>query len=63
MQLKHNWDFFGHRKVFYTIPLVIFAIILIFALGAGTGFKLAESLAYHTIWVCCLLLMPRLLLC
>lgn len=35
MQLKHNWDFFGHRKVFYAIPLVIFAIILIFALIFG----------------------------
>ena len=37
-------------------------IILIFALGAGTGFKLAESLAYHTIWVCCLLLMVSFVL-
>ena len=37
-------------------------IILIFALGAGTGFKLAESLAYHTICVCCLLLMVSFVL-
>ena len=37
-------------------------IVLIFALGAGTGFKLAESLAYHTIWVCCLLLMVSFVL-
>ena len=37
-------------------------IVVIFALGAGTGFKLAESLAYHTIWVCCLLLMVSFVL-
>ena len=37
-------------------------IVLIFALGAGTGFKLAESLAYHTIWVCCLMLMVSFVL-
>ena len=35
MEQKRNLDFFGHRKVFYAIPLAIIAFILIFAVIFG----------------------------